>query len=90
MRERSTPERTTPARPQALETWLSEPGQRLTVLGEGGTGKTMLAIRSAAEIASRAAGDPAAPLAVYARLNFFTAQTNAFSELITVVARAMQ
>ena len=40
--------------------------------------------------ASHAAENPAAPLAVYARLNFFDAQTDAFGELMTIIARATQ
>jgi HEAT repeat protein len=71
-----------------LSEWLSPSGTRLIVLGEGGTGKTTILLRTAIDLCERARADRNAPAAIYARLNFFDAQANAFGELMNVIARS--
>jgi HEAT repeat protein len=73
-----------------LSECIGPSGARLILLGGGGTGKTIMLLRTAVDLCERARTDRDAPLAIYGRLNFFDAQTNAFDELMNVISRSAQ
>jgi HEAT repeat protein len=78
------------SRAMPLSGFLRPPGGRLVLQGEGGTGKTIILLRTVVDLCERAGAVRDAPVAVYVRLNFFDAQANAFGELMNVISRSAQ
>ena len=78
------------SRAAPLSGCLSPPDRRLILLGGGGTGKTTILLRTVIDLCERARADHRAPAVIYARLNFFDAQANAFGELMNVISRSAQ
>jgi HEAT repeat protein/Tfp pilus assembly protein PilF len=69
---------------------LSPPDRRLILIGGGGMGKTTILLKTVIDLCERARADHGVPAAVYARLNFFDAQANAFGELMNIISRSAQ
>ena len=78
------------SRPMPLSECLSPSGRPLILQGGGGAGKTTILLNTVADLCDRARTDRDAPAAIYARLNFFDAQTDAFGELMNVISRSAQ